>query len=202
MVVYKLTYFNIMGRAELTRVMFAQAGVKYEDVRLTPEEWGKMKPSSVFGQLPMLEVDGVQYCQSPAINSYLSKKFGFSGKTEEERMRVEMIGFCIHDMAMKIPYMEKDEQKRKEGFERAFKEDVPPLLQKLEALIKQNKNGDGYFVGELSSADMGWMLMADYFKLKCPDLLKAVPKLAALAKKVAAEPKISAWIKSRPKTEM
>lgn len=42
---YKLTYFNARARAELIRLIFAQAGVKYEDVRIPREDWQKHKPS-------------------------------------------------------------------------------------------------------------------------------------------------------------
>lgn len=40
---YVLTYFNIRGRAEPTRLVFKVAGVEFEDRRLTFEEWGAMK---------------------------------------------------------------------------------------------------------------------------------------------------------------
>jgi hypothetical protein len=40
---YKLTYFNGRGRAELTRLVFAAAGEKYEDERVT--DWPKQKES-------------------------------------------------------------------------------------------------------------------------------------------------------------
>jgi len=39
----KLTYFNARGRAELTRLLFAQAGKKYVDCRLTGDEFKAMK---------------------------------------------------------------------------------------------------------------------------------------------------------------
>ena len=42
---YKLTYFNLRGRAELARLVFAAAGVEYEDKRINREEWAKLKPS-------------------------------------------------------------------------------------------------------------------------------------------------------------
>ena len=41
---YKLYYFNARSYAELIRFVFAQAGVRYEDVRLSVEEWSKLKP--------------------------------------------------------------------------------------------------------------------------------------------------------------
>lgn len=45
---YRLTYFNGRGRAEVTRLMFALAGVEFEDKRIQGEEWPALKPSKVF----------------------------------------------------------------------------------------------------------------------------------------------------------
>ena len=42
---YKLMYFNGRGRAELSRMIFAQAGVQYEDVRVEGAQWSQLKPS-------------------------------------------------------------------------------------------------------------------------------------------------------------
>ena len=41
MVNYKLNYFNGRGRAEISRLIFAAAGVKFEDNRI--EDWPKAK---------------------------------------------------------------------------------------------------------------------------------------------------------------
>ena len=38
---YKLYYFNMRGYAETSRIILAQAGVKYEDVRFEGEQWAK-----------------------------------------------------------------------------------------------------------------------------------------------------------------
>ena len=37
---YKLYYFDFRNTGELARLIFAQAGMKYEDIRITREEWG------------------------------------------------------------------------------------------------------------------------------------------------------------------
>lgn len=42
---YTLHYFNLRGRAELSRLIFAAAGVEYTDHRMTGAEWQELKPS-------------------------------------------------------------------------------------------------------------------------------------------------------------
>jgi glutathione S-transferase len=54
---YKLYYFNVKGRAEIIRYVFAAAGQQYEDVRFDGDEWrAKYKTQSPSGQCPFLEV--------------------------------------------------------------------------------------------------------------------------------------------------
>ena len=41
----KLIYFNARGRAELARLILAQAGEAYDDERIEGADWPKLKPS-------------------------------------------------------------------------------------------------------------------------------------------------------------
>ncbi|XP_014679299.1 PREDICTED: hematopoietic prostaglandin D synthase-like [Priapulus caudatus] len=43
---YKLSYFNGRGRGETARILFASAGVKFEDHRIEMADWPKIKPSN------------------------------------------------------------------------------------------------------------------------------------------------------------
>lgn len=47
---YVLTYFDVRGRGEVTRLLFKVAGVEFEDKRLTFEEWGKEKENMKSGE--------------------------------------------------------------------------------------------------------------------------------------------------------
>ena len=48
---YKLTYFDIKGRAEVIRLLFAAAGQIYEDIRLEYRKDYSFKPKAPFGQV-------------------------------------------------------------------------------------------------------------------------------------------------------
>uniref|UniRef100_A0A915K7L4 glutathione transferase n=1 Tax=Romanomermis culicivorax TaxID=13658 RepID=A0A915K7L4_ROMCU len=86
MVHYKLCYFNVRGKAEGIRYIFAQAGVDFEDHRVSQDEWPQLKPSKFWicmyknrtpmGQLPVLHVDSKVLCQSIAIARYIAKEYG------------------------------------------------------------------------------------------------------------------------------
>ena len=50
--IYKLIYFNLRGRAELARLIFAQAGVEYDDHRIEREEWPELKSCKFYCNQP------------------------------------------------------------------------------------------------------------------------------------------------------
>jgi len=202
---YKLTYFHYRARAEISRLILAQAGVEYEDIRVDRDtEWPARKDWAPFGQVPVLEVDGVKLCQSKTIARFLAIKHGLAGKTDLERAQADMIVDCIDDIynpTLRI-YWEKDPPKKQELLDTFNKDTLPRLLGLLEKLLKQNKNGDGYFIGDsltwadLSFADFVVWLGSINISVPFNDL----PKLKALKDRVESLPKIAAWIKTRPVT--
>jgi len=204
--VYKLTYFDGRGRGEIIRLVFAAAGVEYQDIRVQRADWpGTHKAGSPFGQLPILEVDGVKLCQSNACARYIARKYHLAGKTELEHAQADMIVDCMEDTIKPILkfFFEKDETKKTEMKKKFVDEELPASLTHLENILKTNHGGDKFFVGaELTWADLallntvGWTAMAG-----ATEPLAKFPKLAALYKKVEAVPKVAAWIAKRPKTD-
>ena len=87
---YRLTYFDIRLFAETSRVLFKIADIPFEDVRypialvdgkpVRPEfDVAKAAGLFPFGQIPMLEVDGVKLVQSRAIERYIAREAGLFG---------------------------------------------------------------------------------------------------------------------------
>ena len=46
---HKLEYFNVTGRGELIRLLFAYSGINFEDHRVKIEEWPGTKPTTPLG---------------------------------------------------------------------------------------------------------------------------------------------------------
>lgn len=55
---YKLYYFNGRGRAELARLIFAQSGQAYEDIRIEGAQWPTRQSEMPLGEMPVLEYNG------------------------------------------------------------------------------------------------------------------------------------------------
>jgi len=204
MTTYKLTYFDSRARAEIIRLIFAAAGVKYEDVRIKKEEWAALKPKTPFGQLPMLEVDGVKLGQSHTCARYLARKFKLAGKTELDQARVDMLIDCMKDALDPLiaVFRATDETKKAEAKKKYLEEQLPGYLTSLEALLVANHGGNKFFVGdELTWADIALLPTVDWLAHVTDNPLAKHPKLSALKERVEKIPKIAEWLAKRPKSE-
>lgn len=67
----KLTYFDIQGAAEKVRLALVLGGITFSDVRVPFDQWGAMKPTTPYGQLPLMSIDGGEpMAQSEAMLRY------------------------------------------------------------------------------------------------------------------------------------
>ena len=116
----KLYYFDIYGRAEPLRILLWHAKAEFEDVRIKGEEWPKLRADNPekfeFGQLPMLEVDGVFLSQSNSLLRYLGKRFGYYPIGAYESWQADSIIDSIADLLANIikAMSESDPEKKKE----------------------------------------------------------------------------------------
>ena len=114
---YTLTYFPAKGAAEIARLVLACAGVEYDDKRVTGQDWASTEKSkSPTGGAPFLTTDYGNFSQSLAIARYLANKHGLGGKSDEERLKADMVVETLKlDIAQKFmtAHFEKDEERKK-----------------------------------------------------------------------------------------
>ena len=73
---YKLTYFDMDGRAAPVRIAFHAAGIDFEDSRISFQDFMGMRESLRFNCVPVLEIDGRAVTQSNAMCRYIGKMAG------------------------------------------------------------------------------------------------------------------------------
>ncbi|CAJ0598691.1 unnamed protein product [Cylicocyclus nassatus] len=223
MVSYKLIYFNGRGRAEVIRQIFALAGEKFEDVRVSQEEFQKMKAEFPFGQLPVLEIDGKEVAQTPehqdmpdkdktrklaqsfAIARFLAKQFGLSPKCPFEEALVDSLMDQYKDFHNEVLPLLKVLMGFAQGdVDQLTKDVLVPARDKFFGFMTNflKKNGSGYLVG--SSITIADLLLAEFsaeVAKKIPTLYDGYPEIKAHAEKVRSNPAIKKWIKTRPETK-
>lgn len=196
---YRLTYFNMRGRAEIIRYIFAYLDIKYEDHRIEQADWPEIKSTLPFGKIPILEIDGLKLHQSLAIARYLTKNTDLAGKTELEQCQVDAIVDTLDDFMSRFPWAEKKEDIKKQTFNELLTYDAPQLLQDLEAYLGERE----WFIGNsVTWADFYWEICSTTLLVLKPDLLDTHRRLVMLRKKVQAIPAIADWIQRRPQTKL
>ena len=201
---YKLYYFNGRGTAETIRLIFAQAGVEYEDNRFTSEEWAEFKPRTPYGVMPVLDIDGKIVGGSLPIARYLAKQCGMAGEDDMAALIVDSAADAVKDLGTKAGpiYFEKDEEKKAALIKDLTENVVPRVLGGLEKLAAANTCTEGWLYGpKVSYADFYFYHSLTYLLGIVPDLLDKYPALKKLNESVTTLPNIAKWIKERPDTQ-
>ncbi|XP_015340048.1 hematopoietic prostaglandin D synthase isoform X2 [Marmota marmota marmota] len=196
---YKLIYFNMRGRAEIIRYIFAYLDIKYEDHRIEHADWPKIKPTLPFGKIPVLEVDGLTLHQSLAIARYFARNTDLAGKTEMGQCQVDAIADTLDDFMATFPWAEKNQDVKDQMFNKILTYDAPHFLQDLDKYLGDKEWLIGNYV---TWADFYWDICSTTLLVLKPDLLDAHPRLLTLQKKVQAIPAIADWIQRRPQTKL
>jgi len=202
---YKFQYFNGRARGEIPRLMFAEAGVPFEDIRVEQADWPKVKPTTPFGTMPILFIDGEWLAQSGAICRYLASKFNLLGDSDKSAAFCDMIWESVGEVYFKCTeyFFEPDEEKKNKGIADTMENKVIPLLQKLEAKHSKDPergNKDHLIGGKLTLADISVAYYLDELHGINPKLYDGIPALAHVVKTTLARPNIKKWMETRPKT--
>nr|QIJ45839.1 glutathione S transferase Sigma 5 [Meteorus pulchricornis] len=200
---YKLTYFNVMGLGEPIRFLLSYGGHEFEDIRVEREiEWPKMKASTPFGQLPILEIDGKPFAQTLPICHYLAKHMNLIGITDLDTLQIDAIAAALADLRKQVAifYREPNAEIKDKVKKQTVKTTVPFFMDKFEELAK--KNGGYLHGGQLSYADLFFTAIYDSLENACTvDITENRPTLKALRARVLDIPRIKVWLEKRPKLE-
>jgi glutathione S-transferase len=205
---YKIIYFNVRARAEIARLMFAYMNIQYDDIRLTEAEWAEKKSDTVFGQLPVLDVNGEMLAQSAAINRFLAKQFGLSGSTPLESARIDMFCCWVEDFVRAVrPWIMNASRCSADAPAQLVDlkpKVVAPFVTKLMSFLE--KSGNQFLMGPKPTlADFVLYHVLETFVMidDSKTFMTNHPELAeGFMKRFSDLPGIKEWIVRRPKTRV
>lgn len=199
----KLVYFGTRGRAEVIRLALAEAGVPWEDDAFQgTEAFAALKAT---GRLPFLAVPvweedgGFRLAQSSAILNHIARNHGLYGASPREQAKIDEALGAVDDVRGELRKMFLvPAEKRAETRTELASKTLPRWFGMLEKLLAANGGGNGFVASEkVSSADLAlWYVMEMSRDNGFGDAFADCPKLLAFFDRIAARPKIAAYLAS------
>jgi glutathione S-transferase len=200
-----LIYFAARGRAELIRLVLAEAGVDFQEHPVgqgTPPVNGrptdfqalKLTPQLPFGAVPVWEEpDGFRLAQSVAIATHLARSHGLLGKNGREAAQCDQMLGAFDDVRAELRKLATVTPT-----ERVASQYLPRWFGYFDRLLRANRGGIDGLVGEtFTLADLAlWYLIEICQENGLGGPLAASPALVAFAARVGQRPRIAAYLKS------
>ena len=188
----------------MIRLIFAQAGVEYEDIRFTNEQWAEFKPKTPYGVVPVIDIDGKLLGGSLPIARYLAKQYGLAGEDDVARLILEGAEDAMCDLRGKLSavFLEKDEEKKAALKKELGKTHIPRYFGVLEKLATANTSNGWFYGPKVSYVDLFFYHILSYLQSYAPNILDDFPALKKLNESVMKLPNIAKWIKERPDTPL
>jgi glutathione S-transferase len=217
---YELYYWPfIQGRGEYVRLALEDAGASYVDVARGTGGTGAMMGRMEEGATPpfappYLKAGKLVIGQTANILLYLGGRHNLAPKTEAGRLWVHQLQLTISDLVADIHdthhpigsslYYEDQKAPAKRRTEEFWKQRVPKYLGYFENLLE--KNGGNYVTGRrITYADLSLFQIVDGLRYAFPNRMKKfereIPGLVALHDRVAARPRIKAYLESDRRIE-
>lgn len=216
--VYELYYWpGIQGRGEFVRLALEEAGAQYIDMARQHGSdalmhlWrgdGLATPS--FAP-PFLRDGKVVIGQTANILLYLGERLGLAPKAEAAKLWTHQIQLTIADLVVEAHDTHHPlggdfyyHEQKPESLKRAkmFRDSrIPRFLEWFETILARNPKGDAHLVGaRLSYADLSLFQaiagLSYAFPRAMARCLPEAPKVAALHERIAARPRIQAYLAS------
>ncbi|XP_006902873.1 PREDICTED: glutathione S-transferase alpha-4-like [Elephantulus edwardii] len=193
----KLYYFRGRGRMESIRWLLAAAGEEFEEEFLEKrEQYEKLGKEGclLFGQVPLVEMDGMMLTQTRAILSYLAAKYNLYGKDLKERVRIDMYVDGTLDLMMMIAVAAfKSPEEKEESLALIVKKAKTRYLPVFEKILKDH--GQDFLVGnKFSWADVQLIEAILMMEELNASILSDFPLLKAFKTRISSIPTIKKFL--------
>jgi glutathione S-transferase len=219
---YELYYWpSIQGRGEFVRLALEEGGADYIDVARMP---GKTR--GMAGLMRFLEGRGVERSpfappylkagkliigQSSNILLCLGPRLGLAPRSEADRLWVNQLHLTIadfvdeaHDVHHPLGanfYYEEQKREAKRRAEDFIGKRLPKFLGYFERVLERNRTRGGFMAGgRLTYADLSMFQLVAGLRYAFPRAMarrgRRYPKVMALHDRVAARPRVAAYLRS------
>jgi len=196
----KLTYFDFHGgRGEPARIALSIGEIAFEDDRVPLADWQRRKADTLFGALPLLEVDGQIIAQSNAINRYVGKLADLYPSDPWEAALCDEVMEAVEDIVSKIAAtINLPEEQKKTQRQALVEGSIPFYLTRLQQRLEAHR-GRYFAADRLSVADLKVFTLIrhlrsgvlDHVPTDLPD--RVAPKLIEHYKRVKNDPGVKAY---------
>jgi len=216
---YELYYWpSIQGRGEFVRLALEEAGASYVDVARTPQRGvpaltrfleGKSEGRLPFAP-PFLKAGNLVIAQTANILLWLAPRHGLAPKSEPARLWAHQLQLTIADWLVEVHdahhpiggafYYEDQKPESKRRAAHFTAERLPKFLGYFERVLVREKGG--WLLGKaFSYADLSLFQMIAGLRYAFPRAMGSLepkyPRSVALHERVAARPRIAAYLGSQ-----
>jgi glutathione S-transferase len=205
-----LIYFAARGRAELIRLVCAEAGVEYAEHPVgqgtppkdgRPTDFAALKASGElpFEQVPVWEEpDGFRVAQSLAVARYLAREHRLAGTTSREQALVDQALGGFDDFRAELrKVVTAAPADRAAAREELTTKIAPRWLGYYEKLLRANRGGAGFLVGDaVTVADLALWYLCELCVQNGLGAVEQRPLLNAYFGRIGALPRLAAYAAS------
>jgi glutathione S-transferase len=210
----------IQGRGEFVRLLLEEGGARYVDVARAEGGMAAMlrhlegdEPGALPFAPPFVKVGGAVVSQTANVLAWLAPRLGLVPAAEALRVEAHQIQLTIADFVGEIHdthhpiagslYYEDQKKEAKRRAREFLKERMPKYLGWLEAVLARNRKSRGrWLVGRgLTYVDLSAFQVVEGLRYAFPNAMARLepklPGLVALRDRVAARPRIAAYLGSK-----
>ena len=206
-----LIYFPARGRAEVIRLVLAEAGIDHDEHPVghntqpsngRPTDFAALKASGAlaFDAVPTWEEPGgFRLAQSTAIANHLARTHGLQGKTPLEAAQCDQLLGAVDDVRVELRKLVTGAADGRAALRAELTTaTLPRWLGYFDRLLKANRDGTGFVVGDsVSLADLAlWYLLEMLGDNGFAPVVAQHPTLVSFAARIGQRPRIASYLNS------